>query len=84
MPGVGNGTCLAGLDSAAGRVLLASLLARSRQVPTDLLTFSKCLGRLASEVQSTYSTEHRWTQKYQLTPSTLTDACLRKIYICLH
>lgn len=49
----------------------------------DLLTFSKCLGRLTSEVQSTYNTEHCWKQKICTNTQTLTDTCFKDIYLCL-
>lgn len=53
-----------GIDSAGGWVLvLCQWLPILMKSLKDLLTFSKCLGRLTSEVQSTYNTEHCWKQK---------------------
>lgn len=50
----------------------------------DLLTFSKCLGRLTSEVQSTYDTEHCWKQKICTNTQTLTETCFKYIYIYIY
>lgn len=75
-----------GTDSAGGWVLVLAqwwepILVKPLQ---HLLTSSKCLGRLTSEVQSTHDAERCWNREYELTPRTLTDSYFREICICLH